>query len=75
MHLIGAIQAVGIPEAGMFRELLDRIVGQLQRSTGELEQLAEGVASLRQHLPVFERTALDARRATESFRTVALRAA
>ena len=47
VHLIGAIQAVGIPEAGMFRELLDRIVGQLQRSTGELEQLAEGVASLR----------------------------
>lgn len=75
VHLIGAIQAVGIPEAGMFRELLDRIVGQLQRSTGELEQLAEGVMSLREHLPVFERTALDARRATESFRAVALKAA
>ncbi len=75
VHLIGAIQAVGIPEAGMFRELLDRIVGQLQRSTGELDQLAEGVMSLREHLPVFERTALDARRATESFRAVALKAA
>jgi hypothetical protein len=31
--------------------------------------------SLREHLSVFERTALDARRATESFRAVALKAA
>jgi hypothetical protein len=30
--------------------------------------------SLREHLPVFERTALDARCATESFRSVALEA-
>ena len=32
---------------------LDRIVGQLQRSTGELEQRAGGVASRREHLPPF----------------------
>lgn len=31
--------------------------------------------SLREHLPVFERSALAARRATESFRAVAIKAA
>lgn len=75
VHLVGAIQAVGIPDAGMFRELLDRIIGHLKRSTRELDALADGVTSLRDRLPDFERTALDARRATESFRRVALEAA
>lgn len=48
----------------MFRELLDRIVDQLARSEQELQALTDGVSSLRGDLPVFERTALDARQAT-----------
>lgn len=63
VHLIGAIQAVAIVEAAMFRELLDRIVEQLGRSEQELQVLTDGVSSLRDHLPVFERTANEARQA------------
>lgn len=74
VYLIGAIQAVGIPEASMFRELLDRIVGQLERSSAELAQLSEGVENLRTHLPEFERTAHGARRATQVLHQAALAA-
>ena len=74
VYLIGAIQAVGIPDASMFRELLDRIVGQLERSSLELGQLSEGVEDLRTHLPEFERTALTARRATDALHQAALAA-
>lgn len=65
--LLGAIQAVGIPEEAMFRELLDRIVTQLHRADIELDNLSSGVGDLRTHLPAYERTAHDACRAAAAF--------
>jgi PAS domain S-box-containing protein len=62
VHLLGKIHAVGVSGEAEFRELLDRIVSQLERASSELDDLSSGVQGLRDRLPLLEHTAVASRR-------------
>jgi len=70
VHVIGKIQATGVEGEAHFRALLDQIFEQLQVATNELQEMAEGVSSLRRQLPEFERTAASAQRTSGAFGVV-----
>jgi len=68
VRLLGKIHAAGLADEAHFRELLDRILDQLQQAGAELDVLASGIAELRQQLPSLERSASLAQGTVQGFR-------
>jgi PAS domain S-box-containing protein len=56
VHVIGRLQAAGIPNEAHFRGLFGDVATQLERATNELDALSDGIVAMRdRRLPALER--------------------